>query len=851
MVIYTLMLFTELNYVGLLVPIIILGMIFIQKVINKNITKLQGTILMKAESRGKKVSEIVNGIKMIKFNAWEPMLIDQTQKIRQSERDTLFRYFLLKSISENLGLLIPLLCCLICFPIYKITADDLTVSKTFSLLTLFTNLLFPIKIYFLSWNTKFSALVSSKRIDKIIGLEANPLQSDDLGIDKGVVEIKGGDFSWIDDSLDELFESEEEKKKKRLKNSEGDKVENEILRKDQENNSDGDALVLRDVNLKIDQGEFVAIVGSVGCGKSSLLMAMMNELRTTSGSVSKNGKIAYIPQEAFLLNATLKDNIIFGHELDEKKYEEVVKICQLEADLAMFPGGDQTQIGERGINLSGGQKQRISIARAVYADSDIFLIDDALSALDAGVSAKMMDFVFNGVLREKTRIMVTHKLEILHQMDRIIMIEKGNIVLNGPYFEVEGTQKFKEFSKIAKIIEIQSQIIEEEEDEELDEEGFSFSKDHNMLDSLRNNIKGLAMDDRGAFDLQGDLSVAIDEENSVMSVENTRKLSKSEKRSERLKELVRRRKHSAEDDILKLEAIKIEKQKTKASLNTEELKAKGRLTAVETKQKGQMKSEIYTFYLKSAGCLKTAVTIASFCFLIYSKIAADWWIGSWARDSYGFGDAVYISIYAVMVLIVILAVLSRSASYSSFVTSASYNLFNGVIKNILRRPMSFFDTTPSGAIMNRCGKDVNDCDFMVPIFLSLFTDNFFTYIGSLMLLSLVFPAMIALIILVICLLARYIGRYMGPSVEISRLMKLATSPVLSKLSEIMNGYVSLRNYNKQDYVMKGFVDSNNLLANCTLHGTIISFYLRTRIDYTVFFLITVSFFFFVINKDYQ
>ena len=153
--------------------------------------------------------------------------------------------------------------------------------------------------------------------------------------------------------------------------------------------------------------------------------------------------------------------------------------------------------------------------------------------------------------------------------------------------------------------------------------------------------------------------------------------------------------------------------------------------------------------------------------------------------------------------------------------------------------------------MNRCGKDVNDCDFLVPTFLSLFLDYLFTYMGSLVLLSLVFPGLIVVILLIICLLSRYVRLYMAPSVEISRLTKLATSPVLNKLSEILNGYVSLRNYGKQNFVLNGFIDANDLLANCTYHGAMINFYIRIRIDYAVFFLINLSFLFFVLNKKFQ
>jgi len=139
----------------------------------------------------------------------------------------------------------------------------------------------------------------------------------------------------------------------------------------------------------------------------------MKEMVLTRGEVKKNGKTAYVSQEAFMMNDTIRNNITFGMEYDEEKFKRTIKICELESDLNIFPGREQTEIGEKGINLSGGQKQRISIARAVYSDADIYLIDDALSALDAYVGKQIMNNIFKGILKGKTIIMSTHYLNLL------------------------------------------------------------------------------------------------------------------------------------------------------------------------------------------------------------------------------------------------------------------------------------------------------------------------------------------------------------------------------------------------------------------------------------------------------
>lgn len=145
----------------------------------------------------------------------------------------------------------------------------------------------------------------------------------------------------------------------------------------------GETTTLKNINLKVRKGNLTAIVGQVGSGKTSLISALLGEMEKVKGQVNVDGRVAYVPQQAWIQNATLQDNILFGRTLDKRYYDEVVKACALEPDLAMLPGGDQTEIGEKGINLSGGQKQRVALARAVYSGADIYLFDDPLSAVDS------------------------------------------------------------------------------------------------------------------------------------------------------------------------------------------------------------------------------------------------------------------------------------------------------------------------------------------------------------------------------------------------------------------------------------------------------------------------------------
>lgn len=193
---------------------------------------------------------------------------------------------------------------------------------------------------------------------------------------------------------------------------------------------------LKDISFEIKRGELIVVVGEIGSGKSSLLAALVGEMRRTDGAVKLGGTVAYCPQTAWIQNATARNNILFGREFDQAKYDRVVHDCALEPDFEMLPNGDATEIGERGITISGGQKARINIARAAYYDADIVLLDDPLSAVDAHVGRTLLEECICGLMARKTRILVTHQLHVLPRADRIFCMHQGKIVERGTYDEL-------------------------------------------------------------------------------------------------------------------------------------------------------------------------------------------------------------------------------------------------------------------------------------------------------------------------------------------------------------------------------------------------------------------------------
>jgi len=196
--------------------------------------------------------------------------------------------------------------------------------------------------------------------------------------------------------------------------------------------------VLKNLNIKIPEGALVAVVGQVGSGKSSVLSAILGEMEKLTGVVQRKGSVAYVAQQAWIQNCILQENILFGSIMQKQFYQQVLEACALLPDLEQLPNGDQTEIGERGVNISGGQKHRVSLARAVYSGADIYLLDDPFAAVDVHVGKQLFEKVIgsSGILKNKTRILVTHDLTLLPQMDLIVVMESGRVAHMGTYQEL-------------------------------------------------------------------------------------------------------------------------------------------------------------------------------------------------------------------------------------------------------------------------------------------------------------------------------------------------------------------------------------------------------------------------------
>ncbi|KAH7042284.1 P-loop containing nucleoside triphosphate hydrolase protein [Linnemannia elongata] len=350
------------------------------------------------------MSELLTAIKLIKFYAWEPYFRDRVTRVRAKEMSELRRGMYLKITSFALVFAAPVVTTLACICVYELSDDrglrgDVTSSVVFTSLSLFNTLRYPLIMLPIAVKTTLGALLSFERLNGFLSL---PEEMERLAHQRELAQlriyIKDADFGWPESK---------------------------------ESNP-----TLKFISMKIKPGDLVAIVGDVGSGKSSTLAAIMGQIRLMAGSRAVRGTLAYVPHDAWLLNATAKENILFGSPFNQEKYNAILRVCALNRDMGLLSAGDETEIGERGINLSQGQRQRVSLARAVYSGADIMLLDDPLSGMDAQIGKHIFQECIKGYLASKTVVYVTNQLQHLAACDYIIVMKAGSVEAQGTFTEL-------------------------------------------------------------------------------------------------------------------------------------------------------------------------------------------------------------------------------------------------------------------------------------------------------------------------------------------------------------------------------------------------------------------------------
>ncbi|XP_034255070.1 multidrug resistance-associated protein 1-like [Thrips palmi] len=694
---------------------------------------LQMNQMKNKDERAKLMNEILNGIKVLKLYAWEPPFGDKINQIRLREMDVLMKSAYLQAGISFAFTVAPFLVTLVSFATYVLMDENnvLDAQRAFVSLSLFNIMRFPLAMLPMVIMIVVQAAVSIKRVDEFMNaddLDPNSVTHDPNGGSEAPLTVENGTFAW----------------------------------------GPGEPAILSDINLTVGRGSLVAVVGTVGAGKTSLLSALLGEMEKQSGSVHSTGSLAYVPQQAWIQNTTLKGNILFSKEFDARRYNKVIEACALKSDLAMLAAGDQTEIGEKGINLSGGQKQRVSLARAVYNDADVYLLDDPLSAVDSHVGKHIFEQVIGpgGMLANKTRVLVTHGIAYLPRVDRIVVLKDGTVSEEGTYQELmQRKGAFAEF--------LVQHLQEAEESDDVVED----------LEEIKAHLEKAV----GKEELKRQISQA-----SIISSDGIRSRRGSSGSSIRRGGSVRsqRRSSTTKEELPKAPEVAGEK-----------------LTDVEVMEVGSVKLKVYGHYIRSIGLLLAGLTILFNLILQAFTVGSSFWVNDWTGDplmsnasAEGF-DAkrnMYLGVYAGFGIGQAVFSMTSSFVFATGCIASSMDLHNRMFNRIMKCPMSFFDMTPIGRILNRFTKDIDNVDNVLPLQIRQSLSLFFSCVSTIVVISYSTPLFISVIIplgVIYFIVQRF---YVSTSRQLKRLDAVSRSPIYSHFSETLTGSSSIRAYGAVD-----------------------------------------------------
>ncbi|KAJ2903978.1 hypothetical protein MKZ38_009033 [Zalerion maritima] len=386
--------------------------------------------------------EVLQNVRFVKYFGWESSFLTRLREIRATEIKHIQILLAMRNAINAVSLSLPVFASMLSFITYSLTSHDLAPAEVFSSLAMFNGLRLPLNLLPLVIGQIVDAWSSVERIEEFLLAEESEESARWEPEGQNAIELHDASFTWEKtQALKNLGASVEGQKTKGAgspANKEPKPTEGSASRpiSAEGQSSNGSTLVddseavpfhISELNIAISRNELVAVIGSVGSGKSSLLAAMAGDMRKTAGEVVLGASRALCPQYAWIQNTTVRNNILFGKDMNRTWYKDVIEACALKQDMDMLPAGDMTEIGERGITISGGQKQRLNIARAIYFDADVVIMDDPLSAVDAHVGRHIFDNAILGLLKDKARILATHQLWVLSRCDRIVWMENGKI----------------------------------------------------------------------------------------------------------------------------------------------------------------------------------------------------------------------------------------------------------------------------------------------------------------------------------------------------------------------------------------------------------------------------------------
>ncbi|XP_077481408.1 ATP-binding cassette sub-family C member 12-like isoform X2 [Stigmatopora argus] len=717
--------------------------------------KFRQKAVVMTDSRVRTWNEVLNSIKLIKIYAWEDSFEEKIAELRRKEKGHLRTASYIQDANMDITSIVPALATVLTFTLHTLLGWKLDTTVAFTTMAIFNAMRFCLGLLPMSVKALAEAIVSITRLKKLLLIQ-NP--------DPYLVQRKGASailmenatLSWKKPNQRNLDESPEI-------GTEADEPSR---------GEDSNLLpTLRNISFSLPKGQLLGVCGNVGSGKTSLISSLLEQMHLLQGSVTADGTFAYVSQQAWIFHGTVQENILLGNPMDRDKYENVLDACSLRADLRILPHADQTEIGERGLNLSGGQKQRISLARAVYSNREIFLLDDPLSALDAHVGKHIFEECIKRRLRGKSIILVTHQLQYLEFCDNILLLENGQVLESGNHRALIGAD-----GRYAQL------------------------------------IKGYKAE-----------QAKLEKKEEVAPSEKEMEAERRERASRRVINPA----YEVTDD----EEVGGGTSGQQISENITEVKGGEQLVSEETYTESAVSWRTYAQYCKAAGgYFITFLLLLNMLLMIGSTALSNWWLSYWLGQGSGVrwsngttsdpGDIsknpdlhFYQLIYGLTVVVMVVLAVVKCFFYTNVTLNAACRFHDALVEKIIASPMSFFDTTPTGRILNRLSKDQEELDSVLPMHMDPFLQLTLLVTCTVVIISAVFPPMLVAVLILGLLFTLMLFMFQRSIRLMKRMENISRSPCISLTTSTLQGPSTINAYNLQDSHIKLFKSLNDINSN--------------------------------------
>uniref|UniRef100_H2LF23 Cystic fibrosis transmembrane conductance regulator n=1 Tax=Oryzias latipes TaxID=8090 RepID=H2LF23_ORYLA len=679
-----------------------------QTLFGRLFSKFRSKTAALTDNRIRTMNEVVSGIRIIKMYAWEKPFAALVSDVRNKEISKIMKSSYLRGLNMASFFCASKIILFVTFTLYVLLGNTISASRVFVTVSLYTAVRLTVTLFFPSAIEKlFESRVSIRRIQEFLLLD----------------EItKGGSALPPEDKKENSVE-----------------LQNLTCYWDK----NLDAPTLQNVSFTLKSNQLLAVIGPVGAGKSSLLSAILGELPAEKGVLKVKGQMTYAAQQPWVFPGTIRSNILFGKEFDQQKYDMVIKACALKRDLELLQGGDQTVIGDRGATLSGGQKARVNLARAVYQEADVYLLDDPLSAVDAKVGRHLFEKCICGVLKKKPRVLVTHQLQYLTEADQILILKEGHMVAKGTYTEL--LQSGVDFASLLK-------KEEEEEEQQLPPKDFSIrERSLSQISELSQTSSVQSVKDGGQ----------LPAETVQMVPEESR----------------------GQGTI----GIKLYLKYLRAGANVAVL-----LFVILLNILAQVSYIMQDWWLAYWAAEQEKLNLKN------NSIPN----GPNATEELDLN--LYLGVYAGLTASTIVFGFMRNLLLFNVLVRCAQALHNRMFNSILKTPVRFFDINPIGRVLNRFSKDIGQVDSLLPLTFVDFVQVFLQILGVVAVAASVIPWILIPmlpLLLVFIFLRRY---FLKTSREVKRLEGTTRSPVFSHLSSSLQGLWTIRAFGAEERFQREF-----------------------------------------------